>query len=138
MAKNKQTSDAPQHIQYLDIDNSGILKEVAVVKSWGDGSISYIETGLLDQIDKGRLKTILSSPHANKYELWELLSMSKLNNGMIALDYFHQLTKKKNAKGSIERNISGGIFDAEPVSGKMIASDFSDAGAVVGDAHPEK
>lgn len=124
------------HIEYQDIDGSGVLKEVAIVKRWEDGSFSYIETGILDQIDRGRLKTILMSPHADKYQLWELLSMAKINNGMNALDYFHQLTKKKNPKGSKERVIGGSIRDAAPVSDRMIGSDFVNPGEVAGEGQP--
>lgn len=135
MAKTK-LNDTKGHIEYQDVDGSGVLKEVAVVKRWDDGSFSYIETGILDDIDRGRLKTILMSPHADKYELWELLSMAKINNGMNALDYFHQLTKKKNVKGGKERIIGSSIRDAAPVSEKMIGSDFTNPGEVVG-AQPE-
>lgn len=121
-----------KHIEYLDVDGSGVLKEVVIVKRWADGAYSYIETGILDGIDRGRLKNILGSPHADKYELWELLSMSKINNGMNALDYFHQLAKKKNPKGSTDRVIGGSIKDAVPVSDKMIGSDFTNPGETLG------
>ncbi len=120
------------HIEYQDIDGTGVLKEVAIVKRWDDGGFSYIETGILDQIDRGRLKAVLMSPHADKYELWELLSMSKINNGMNALDYFHQLTKKKNVKGGKERVIGGSIRDAAPVSDKMVGSEFTNPDETLG------
>ncbi len=126
----------PKHIEYKDIDNSGVLKEVAVVKRWEDGAVSYIETGVLDSIDRGRLKSILQSPHADKYELWELLSMSRINNGMNALDYFHQLTKKVNPKGSVQRVLGGSIRDAAPVSDKQIGSDFTNPNEYVGSQEP--
>jgi len=134
MARPKQNAGNEQkgHVEYVDIDGSGVLKEVAIVKRWEDGSFSYIETGTLDNIDRGRLKTILMSPHADKYELWELLSMAKINNGMIALDYFHQLTKKKNPAGSKERIIGGSLRDAAPVSDKMIGSEFVNPGETIG------
>lgn len=132
MAKPKQTAAQVGHIEYQDVDGTGVLKEVAVVKRWEDGSFSYIETGILDNIDRSRLKAILVSPHADKYELWELLSMSKINNGMNALDYFHQLTKKKTVKGAKERVIGGSIRDAVPVSDKMIGSDFTNPDETVG------
>lgn len=133
MAKAKTSQQ--EHIEYVDIDGSGVLKEVAIVKRWEDGSFSFIETGILDQIDRGRLKNILMSPHADKYALWELLSMSKISNGMNALDYFHQLTKKKNPAGSKERVIGGSIRDAAPVSDRMIGSDFTNPGEIAGEGH---
>jgi len=137
MAAPKKATTAPKddeaHIQYIDIDGSGVLKEVVIVKRWGDGAFSYIETGTLDGIDRGRLKNILSSPHADKYQMWELLSMSNINNGMNALDYFHQLTKKINPKGSKERVIGGSIRDAAPASNVMPGSEFSNPNETIGD-----
>ena len=127
-----QRRPSGKHIEYIDIDNSGTLKEVVVVKRWEDGGISYIETGNLDGIDRGRLKTILSSIHADKYEMWELLLQSKLNNGMNGLEYFHQLTKRRNAKGGVERVLGTSLRDAQYVSDKMIGSEFTNPGEIAG------
>ena len=134
-------SEAPvkrRHIDYVDVQDTGYRREVAVMKRWADGSISYIDTALLDQIDRGRLKSIISSVHADKYELWELMSMTTLNNGLIALDYFHQLTKIKRAKGSVNINGSGvSVMDARPVDNKMIGAEFTDPTKFTTDSGPQ-
>lgn len=117
------------HVAYEDVNGDGVRREVVIVKRWGDGSYSYIDTQVLDYIDKGRLKAILLSQHADKYEMFELLNMTKLNNGMNALDYFHQLTKIKRVKGSV--NVTGGgssIMDSRPVAGQMPGSEFTNPG----------
>lgn len=131
MAKAKAVNtNGIQHVRYLSLDTSGVLKEVAVVKEWEDGSMSYIETAPLDAIDRGRLKGILQSPHADKYELWELLSMTRINNGMNGLDYFHQLTKMKSVAGAHQRVMGGGLKDAQVTSNKMIGSEFTNPSEV--------
>jgi len=112
------------HIYLCDIDDSGLLREVALVKEFKDGSIYYIDVDPLHQIDKARLKKIVSGPHSDKYSLWELLAMSKLSNGMNALDFFHSnCVKVKRPKGA--RASAGGLADAYNVSDTMIGSDFS-------------
>lgn len=112
------------HIFLCDIDDSGLLREVAVVKEFKDGSLYYIDIDPLHQIDKARLKKIVSSPHADKYSLWELLAMSKLSNGMNALDFFHSnCVKVKRPKGA--RAAVGGLETiAGNVTDNMIGSDF--------------
>lgn len=123
---------APQkmwHIEMLDIDNSGIMTEVAVVHKDEDGSIFYVNTETLHPIDKGRLKKIVTSQHADKYPLWDLLSQARLSNGMNALDYFHyNFVKCKRAPGS--KINSGGLnsFNSnnELMGDKMIGSDSVD------------
>lgn len=120
----KQTS--LPHVFLCDIDDSGLLREIAVVKEFKDGSIYYIDIDPLHQIDKSRLKKIVTSPHADKYPLWELLGMSKLSNGMNALDFFHSnCVKTKRPKGA--RASMGGLEQvvASMDSGSMIGSNFT-------------
>lgn len=113
------------HIFHCDIDDSGLLKEIMLVKKFKDGSIYYIEIDPLHLIDKGRIKKIVSSQHADKYEAWELLSQARLSNGMNALDFFHSNNVKvKRPKGA--RANTGGLetIAAYGDGGKMIGSDF--------------
>ena len=111
------------HIFLADIDDTGLLKEIAVVKKTTDGSIFYIDIDPLHPIDKARLKKIVSSPHADKYELWDLMSQSRLSNGMNALDFFHSnCVKVKRPKGAIAT--TGSIADVPLATDKMIGSDF--------------
>lgn len=112
------------HIFLCDVDDSGLLKEIMLVKKFKDGSIYYIEIDPLHQIDKGRIKKIVSSQHADKYEAWELLSQTKLSNGMNALDFFHSNNVRvKRPKGA---RASAGSLESVQAYGndKMIGSDF--------------
>jgi len=120
------TQTSLPHIFLCDVDDSGLLKEVMVVKKFKDGSIYYIEIDPLHSIDKGRIKKIVSSQHADKYEAWELLSQSRLSNGMNALDFFHSNNvKAKRPKGA--RATTGGGLETVQAYGSdnMIGSDFT-------------
>lgn len=112
------------HIFLCDVDDSGLLKEVMVVKKFKDGSLYYIEIDPLHTIDKGRIKKIVTSQHADKYEAWELLSQARLSNGMNALDFFHSNNVKvKRPKGA--RSSAGSLADVQAYTAdKMVGSDF--------------
>lgn len=114
------------HIFLMDTDDSGLLKEVMVVKKFKDGTIYYIEIDGLHQIDKGRIKKIVTSQHSDKYEAWELLSQAKLSNGMNALDFFHSNNvKTKRPKGARASNTGGLETVAAYGSDKMVGADFT-------------
>ena len=120
----KQTTDLP-HIFRVDIDDSGLLTEVAVVKEETDGTIYYIPISPLHQIDKQRLKKIVTSVHADKYPLWELLSQATLSNGMNALDFFHFNTVKvKRPKGALSSRDTLASVGGK-ISDKIIGSEFA-------------
>jgi hypothetical protein len=118
------TPTSLKHIFLCDIDDSGLLKEIMLVKKFKDGSIYYVEIDPLHNIDKGRIKKIVTSGHADKYECWELLSQAKLSNGMNALDFFHSNNVKvKRPKGA--RATSGSLGDVQAyASDKMVGADF--------------
>lgn len=123
------TKTSLPHVFLCDVDDSGLLKEIAVVKKFKDGSIYYIDIDPLYAIDKSRIKKIVSSPHADKYELWELMSQSKLSNGMNALDFFHtNCVKVKRVKGG--RANTGSLSDVSLASDKMIGVDFTNPAEV--------
>ena len=113
------------HIFLCDIDDSGLLKEIAVVKKLKDGSLFYIDVDPLHPIDKARLKKIVSSQHADKYELWDLMSQARLSNGMNALDFFHSnYVKVKRPKGA--RAAIGGLETvAGNISDNIVGSEFA-------------
>lgn len=113
------------HVYLCDVDDSGLLKEILVVKKFEDGSVYYVEIDGLHNIDKGRIKKIVSSQHADKYECWELLAMSKLSNGMNALDFFHtNNVKVKRPKGA--RASTSGLESVQAYgTDKMVGSDFT-------------
>jgi hypothetical protein len=119
------------HVYYFDQLGDGRLKEVAVVKIDKDDSgkilsLYYIDVGLLDITDKGRLKTIITSRHADKYALWDLLSQNTLSNGKNALDYFHQLTKVEHGQGAVTTAFTGGLANVPSQGNSIIGSEFSD------------
>ena len=120
------TPTSMPHIFLCDVDDSGLMKEIALVKRFKDGSIYYIEVEPLHRIDKSRIKKIVTSQHADKYELWELMSQAKLSNGMNALDFFHaNNVKVKRPRGA--RAATGQGLDSVTAygdSGQMIGSNF--------------
>lgn len=114
------------HVEYIDVDGDGVLEEVAVVKRSDDGTVHYINIAPLDPIDKARLKRIVTSQHADKYPLWELLAQSKLENGMNALDFFHSnLIKVKRGTGTTSTQFGGGLATAGKLESKMPGAEFS-------------
>lgn len=119
------------HVYYYDQLGDGRLREIAVVKQEKnqDGtvrSLHYIDVALLDNIDKGRLKAIVTNRHADKYELWDLMSQSTLSNGKNALDYFHQLTKVEHGAGAVNTGFGGGLAGIAAQSEGIVGSEFSD------------
>jgi len=112
------------HIFLCDIDDTGLLKEIALVKKSTDGTIFYIDIDPLHPIDKARIKKIISAPHASNYELWDLMSQSRLSNGMNALDFFHSnCVKIKRPKGA--RAATGSLESVPLAADTMVGSDFS-------------
>ena len=128
-----------KHVFYVDVNDNGQFREVAVVKEWPNGSLSYIDIGLIDQVDRGRLKKVLMSGHADKYELWDLLSQERLSNGKNALDYFHQMTRTKKAAGHVDNLMGqggGSLFDSDlrPEGNTVVGSAFTDTTSGVVDS----
>jgi hypothetical protein len=122
--KIELTQTSLHHIFLCDVDDSGLLKEIMLVKKFKDGSIYYIEIDPLHNIDKGRIKKIVTSQHADKYEGWELLSQTRLSNGMNALDFFHSNNVKvKRPRGA--KSSSGSLETVQAYgTDKMVGSDF--------------
>ena len=120
----KKATDLP-HIFRMDVDDSGLLQEIALVKEETDGTIYYVPISPLHQIDKQRLKKIVTSVHADKYPLWELLSQATLSNGMNALDFFHyNCVKTKRPKGALASRDTLGSINGN-ISDRVIGSDFA-------------
>lgn len=118
------------HIYYFDLAGDGRLTEVAVVKmdKNKDGSVRsvyYIDIALLDNIDKGRLKSVVTNRHADKYELWDMLAQATLSNGKNGLDYFHQLTRVIHGQGAVMNGLGGGLANVAIESNQIVGSEFS-------------
>jgi hypothetical protein len=133
----KQATDL-KHVFLIDWNDDGMLREVAVVMETQDGTIFGIMVDQLHPIDKSRLKKVITSVHADKYPLWELLSQGRLNNGMNALDFFHaNYVKVKRPRGAV---IGGGLASVaiDLDDSKLIGSSFSDPrGAMVAGETPQ-
>lgn len=119
----KQATDL-HHIFLIDWNDDGLLKEIAVVMEKDDGTIYGIEVDKLHPIDKARLKKFITSVHADKYPLWELLSQGRLNNGLNPLDFFHvNYVKVKRPKGAV---LGGGLASIAAYSNDaLIGSNFT-------------
>ena len=121
-----------EHIKSLDVNNTGIKRDVAIIMEAKDGSIFYVDIASLGPIDKGRLKAALTSPGSKSMPLWQVLSTMTLNNGLNALDYFHtNFVKKIGGKGKkgqagLEAVKANGV-------GKMIGSEYTDPSSATQD-----
>ena len=114
-----------RHVYLVDIHDDGQLREVAIVKEEDNGTLYYIDIVSLDQVDKGRLKALVTNIHADKYALWDLMSQQSLSNGQNALDYFHQLVKVKTAPGTTNTKFGGGLSTVRAESNKIVGSESS-------------
>jgi hypothetical protein len=119
-----------RHIFLIDWYDTGVLSECAVVATFPDGTINAILIETLHQIDKARLKKIISSTHAAHYPLWDLMSQAKLSNGLNALEYFHSnFVKQKRPKGAKMSQDSLANVNAN-ISDTIIGSDFANPAEV--------
>lgn len=107
------------HVFLIDIQDNGILREVAIVKEGDNGSLYYLDIALMDNTDKARLLKLVMSPHADKYALWDLMSLERLPNGLNALDYFHQMVRQKVAPGHTNTAMGGGLLGVRPEGGTI-------------------
>ena len=98
MALHMEQGSMP-HIYWIDLANDGVYTECAVMKRDVQGNIYFFPLNVLDKIDKGRMARILSNRNANAFELWDLMSQITLNNGVNALEYFHQLVEVVTPNG---------------------------------------
>ena len=89
------------HTEWLDLKGNGVLVECAILKRDDRGNRHFITIPDLDDIDKRRLVSILNNRNVNNFELWDLMSQITLNNGVNALQYFHQLVKVATNDGVI-------------------------------------
>ena len=103
------------HIEWLDLNGDGVFHECAIVKRDANGNIYYIELAKLDDVDRTRIGKIVMNPRARAFELWDLMSQITLNNGVNALEYFHQLVKVISPDGVIYQPQPGRIAAAGPV-----------------------
>jgi len=106
------------HIKWLELKKDGIMHECAVMKTDQHGNTYYFELGKIDNIDKQRMARILQNRNADRHELWDLMSQTTLNNGVNALEYFHQLVKIISPLGVIYTP-RGGVVGTERRAGEI-------------------
>jgi hypothetical protein len=129
------------HVFHFDVNGDDRWREAAIVKLVKDQKgtiveVRWIDIALLDNIDKGRLKSLVTSVHANKYELWELMDMTVTTNGLNALTYFHQLVKITQGPGATNTTMGGGLAGVQAEGGAMPGAAFSDPSSGVLDSAP--
>jgi len=95
------------HIEWLNLNEDGILVECAILKRDSNGNIYHFEVSPLDNIDKERLRNICMNRNAANFPLWDLMQQVTLQNGVNALSYFHQLVKVKTPQGIIMDPVAG-------------------------------
>lgn len=98
-----------EHVKWIDLKMNGVLVECAILKTDANGNYYYVEIPTLDRVDKGRLARILHNQNASHFPLWELMHQITLNNGMNALQYFHQLVKVITPQGVVMNPAQGRI-----------------------------
>lgn len=87
------------HIFWIDLEGNGMFSECAVLKKDTLGNVYFFPLGSLDNVDKGRMARVVQNRNAKNFELWELMEQITLNNGVNALEYFHQLVEMVSANG---------------------------------------
>lgn len=120
-----------KHVYLIDWYDTGIFREFAIVLEEPDGTLRGIDIDQLHTIDKVRLKKVITSVHADKYALWELMDQVRLPNGMNMLDFFHyNHVKVKRPKGAIVSGSLAGLSTslADPLTGANF-TDISNASA---------
>ena len=102
------------HIFWIDLQNNGVLVQCAVMRRDEAGSIYYIPLENMDDVDRMRLLRIIKNRNANNFELWDLMSNITLNNGVNALEYFHQMVVVMSASGVKGKPTVGRMGAAQP------------------------
>lgn len=102
-----QKSREYPHIEWLELNNDGILHECAVMKRDASGNVLFFKTNDLDEIDKRRLAGILMDRMSRTLELYDLMSNKTLGNGVNALIYFSQLVQQLTPNGRVLNPRSG-------------------------------
>ena len=102
------------HIFWIDLEQNGVLVQCAVMRRDGQGNIYYIPLENMDDVDRMRLLRIVRNRNANNFELWDLMSNITLNNGVNALEYFHQLVTVITASGVKAQPSVGRMGAAQP------------------------
>lgn len=116
------------HVKWIEL-KPGQLVECAVMKEDEFGNLYFFPLADLDDIDKRRFFSIITSRHAPNMALWDLMSQKSLGNGMNALNYFHQLVKIVTPDGNVinpRAGVIGGTAGRQNVAGTAEANPAAD------------
>lgn len=122
-------STAYHHVKWIEL-KPGQQIECAVLKEDEFGNLYFFPLTDLDDIDKRRFFSIVTSRHAPNMPLWDLMSQKTLGNGMNALNYFHQLVKIVTPDGNVinpRAGVIGGTAGTQQIA-QPAANPAEDAG----------
>ena len=103
------------HVFWADLEGKGLMQEIIVVaKDNYYGTVWFIPMNALDAVDRRRIFKLVTDRSASMLPLFEVMSNTRLGNGVNALEYFHQLTKMWTASGQIV-DPNSGLIGAAPV-----------------------
>lgn len=95
------------HVYWADIKGNGLIEEVVVIAHAPNGTVWFVPVNSLDHIDRARMFRLINDRTSTMLPLYEIMSHTRLNNGVNALEYFHQITKMMTPGGVITRVNSG-------------------------------
>lgn len=85
-----------EHVQFLDVDNSGVGTECAVLKLFSNGDIIYLQINKLNNTDLTILSDIITEKENyfdNIKGLWDKLRRKTIHGDVNALEYFHEMSE---------------------------------------------
>ena len=100
------------HVYWADITGNGLIQEVIVIAHAPNGTVWFVPVNSLDHIDRARIFRLINDRTSTMLPLYEIMSHTRLNNGVNALEYFHQLTKMMTPSGTITR-VNAGYLGAQ-------------------------
>lgn len=103
MTQQQQRQQVFPHVRLVDLYRDGLVYECAIMKEdKNTGDLYFMRIDKMDDIDRARLRQILSRRDAGKYELWDLMDHGQpLANGVNALVFFHQFVEVLSPSGKI-------------------------------------
>ncbi len=132
------TASAKKHIQWLPLYDQHVNIECAVLRRFPNNDILVVTIESLDEIDRKRLLNAFMRTNSHALELWEVLQSITMNNGINALEYFHQLAIMKTASGVVMKpqigRASASAAATVPASPKQnsVAQPLADTNPIVG------
>lgn len=127
------------HYVSMDLYGNGVAHDILLMKEDKEvGDVYFIKVEDLDDIDRARVRQILTRRNANTMPLWDVMSQVTLRNGMNALTYFNQLVKVRTASGQIinPSSVRRGVARVAPRKApttQETKADISDSGPVAKD-----